>query len=272
MLPDFCRPWYKSILEKESTELVDASTIFRIWSLEGEEKYYRIINNALLSDNYVVLNKYKSFINDLRKAIKQNPLQESVTVYRGLRLDPKYVQCEYKIGKLFLWPTLSSTSRNKDITSKFGNYTFEINISTKDGYTYCADISQYSKYPKEQEVLIYPYSGFRVRNILSDARIIQLDCVDTLQIEAFSRALIPEQVKLFDQNRQIYVYLDKENPRLYFSHANDPNRQYLIKENDEGYWDSHNRYHHKNGYFLHQGNHLWKEYHNNKYVASFQQV
>ena len=158
------------------------------------------------------------------------------------------------------------------MASKFGNYTFEINVLENDYFSYRADISQYSKYPSEEEVLFYPYSGFRVKNILSDARIIQLDCLDTVDVESNSRNQILKQTKLFDQQRQLYVYLYKTSNSLHFSRANNPTQQYLIKENPSGYWDSHYRYHHQNGYFLHQGNKNWEEYQNDRCIASFQQV
>lgn len=174
---------------------------------------------------------------------------------------------------MFLWPTFSSTSRDKDTAKNFsGNYLFEINLSPKDGCTYYSDISKYSKYPHEKEILIYPYSGFRVKQILSKDRIIRLECVDTLQIESYSRQLIPKEVTLFDGKRQLYVYLHKNKDDLHFSRANNPTQRFLIAENPSGYWDTYYRYHHKNGYFVDKGNHLWEEYYNKKLHASFQQV
>ena len=93
-------------------------------------------------------------------------------VYRGLKLDPSNIY-QIKTDMAFLWPTFSSTSRKRNIAQKFGSYLFEIDTSPHDG-TYRADISNYSTY-SEEEVLFYPYSGFRVKNILKDARVIQLD-------------------------------------------------------------------------------------------------
>jgi hypothetical protein len=272
-LANFRRPGFRTIKRQISLGPVDAAAVFYKWSLEGEEQIYKKINNALLTDDYIALKKYQGIINYLREAIKQNPLKESVRVYRHLKLDPKYVQDEYQVGKMFLWPTFSSTSRDKNIALKLpGNYLFEINLSLKNGCTYCSDISKYSQYPHEKEVLIYPYSGFRVKQIFPDDRIIQLDCVDTLQVELHSKKLIPEQVKLFDEKRQIYVYLHKNTEGIHVSPADNPTQRFLIAQNQNGYWDTYYRYHHKNGYFLHRGNHLWEEYHDNKLNASFKQV
>jgi len=272
LLPTFRRPCYLDIIKMNvNFQSTDASTIFYQWTLEGKSSIYKKINDALLSDNYNILKDNYIYINNLRHAIKENLQEESIKVYRNLELDSNYVRNEYKENQMFLWPTFSSTSRNKDIASTFGNYSFEINAIPND-FTYRTDISPYSRYPHEQEILFYPYSGFRVNRILSDARLIQLECVDTLEIESYSKKLIPDQVKLFDQSRDMFVYLYKDSEDLHWSTVDQPDRLYLIGQNTNGYWDSHHRYHHKNGYFLNKGNSLWEEYQNNLYHASFQQI
>jgi hypothetical protein len=272
LLPTFRRPCYTDIIKMNiNSQPLDKSNIFYQWSLEGQSPLYKKINDALLSDYDDILKENMVYINNLRHAIKQNLQDESIKVYRNLELDSNYVRNEYKENQMFLWPTFSSTSRNKDIASKFGNYTFEINAIPND-FTYRTDISPYSAFSHEQEILFYPYSGFCVKTILSDARIIQLECVDTLEVESYAKKLIPERVKLFDESRQMFVYLNKDNEDLHWSTVDQPDRLYLIGQNTNGYWDSHNRYHHRNGYFLHKGNSLWEEYQNNQYHASFQQI
>jgi hypothetical protein len=250
---------------------IDRSNIFHRWSLEGQSPLYKKINEALLSDDYDILKENQIYINNLRQAIKESLLEESIKVYRNLKLDPAYVRSEYKENQMFLWPTFSSTSRNKDKASIFGNYTFQIDALVND-FTYRTDISRYSEYPEEQEVLFYPYSGFRVKQILPDARIIQLECVDTLEIESYSKKLIPEKVTLIDPNRDMFVYLYKDSEDLHWSTVDRPDILYLIGQNMNGYWDSPYRYHHKNGYFLNKENSIWEEYQNNQYHASFQQI
>lgn len=272
LLPTFRRPNYMDIIKMNiNYQSIDTANVFRRWTLEGDELLYKKINDALMSDDYDLLNENMIYINSLRHAIKENLLDESIKVYRNLKLDPNDVLSEYKENEVFLWPTFSSTSRYKDIASKFGDYTFEINALPND-FTYRTDISKYSQYPHEQEILFYPYSGFRIKRILSDARIIQLECVDTLEIELYSKNLIPNKVKLFDKSRQMFVYLHKDNENIYWSTVDQPDRLYLIAQNRNGYWDSHYRYHHKNGYFRNKNNSLWEEYQDNQPHASFQQI
>lgn len=173
---------YKSvILPEQSTESVDKAKVFYQWTVEGPSSCYKKINQALLNDDYYTLREHVNYINQLRMAIKQSRSFESVKVYRGLKLQASDVH-QLKTDMVFLWPTFSSTSRQRHVANCFGDYLFEIDASTNDG-TYRADISSYSAY-SESEILFYPYSGFRVKNVLKDARVIQLECVDTMKIES----------------------------------------------------------------------------------------
>ncbi|CAF4745481.1 unnamed protein product [Rotaria socialis] len=101
------------------------------WS-EEDENYYQLINTALLDDNYEVLKKHARFINSLRMAIKNKHSDETIVVYRGLSIDSKQMEEEYKIGSQFVWPTFTSTSRDKDVADGFGDYIFEIHAAGHD--------------------------------------------------------------------------------------------------------------------------------------------
>ncbi|CAF0797197.1 unnamed protein product [Rotaria sp. Silwood1] len=204
-------------------------------------------------------------------AIHNNNENETLKVYRGLSIDSKHVKQEYKIGLKFLWPTFTCTSRNKDVAHLFGNYVFEIDATEHDGI-YRSDIAKYSVFPDEQEVLFYPYSGYIVQNIIEDAKIIQLKCIDTAEVESSSEKNIPRYVKLFDSLRNLYVYMYKDSNRVHASWGFQPNRIFLISDNKSGYWDAPYRYHHRNGYFLDIGNNQWEEYQNNNLFAMFERV
>ncbi|CAF1356559.1 unnamed protein product, partial [Rotaria sordida] len=153
---------------------------------------------------------------------------------RGLSIDPEHVKQEYKVGLRFLWPTFTCTSRNRDVAYRFGDYIFEIDAS-KHNWTYRSDISKYSIYPKEQEVLFYPYSGYIVQNIIYDAKIIQLKCIDTLQVESSSEKCIPSCVKIFDSTRNMFVYFYKNSTDIHWSHAEKSKEIFLIAQNMNGY-------------------------------------
>jgi hypothetical protein len=221
-----------------------------------------IINTALLQDDYETLKQNVRFINSLRKAIRNNNEKQSLTVYRGLTISSEHAKQEYKVGLRF-----TCTSRNKDIAHVFGDYTFEI-----DDWTYRTDISKYSVYPEEQEVLFYPYSGYIVKNIMHDAKVIQLKCIDTLQVEANSERHIPDDVQIFDPSRNIFVYFYKKTADVRWCYADKPTEMFLIAANHSGYWDAPYRYHHRNGYFIDKGENKWEEYQNNQLFAKFNRV
>ncbi|CAF1311648.1 unnamed protein product [Rotaria sordida] len=265
LLPTFRRPCYREI-NTINTMCDPAEKTFAKWS-EEDGQYYRTINTALLNDDYEVLKKNVQFINSLKMAIKNESKNEFVKVYRGLSINPEHVRQEYKIGLKFLWPTFTCASRNRDEASCFGDYIFEIDAS-KDDWTYRCDISKYSVYPEEQEVLFYPYSGFIVQNILYDAKIIQLKCIDTLEVESSCEKSIPSCVKIFDSSRNMFVYFYKDSADVHWSYGDKPNEIFLIAQNMNGYWDAPYRYHHCNGYFIDKGNNQWEEYQNNNLHAS----
>lgn len=159
---------------------IDKASLFRKWTIEGPNSCYKEINRSLLNDDLYTLQKHANYINELRRAIKENLSWETMKVYRGLQLESSEIH-QLKTGMAFLWPTFSSTSRIRSIAQGFGNYLFEIDTSPNDGI-YRADIRSYSPY-SEEEVLFYPYSGFQVKNIFKDARVIQLQCIDTNRVE-----------------------------------------------------------------------------------------
>lgn len=269
LLPTFRRPCYRELTQIH-VQCEPASQLFAKWT-EEDGTYYNTINTALLNDDYEVLKNNIKFINSLRIAIQNTNANESLIVYRNLNISSELVKEEYKIGLQFLWPTFTCTSRNRDVTHTFGNYTFEIAASEND-WTYRTDISKYSVFPDEQEVLFYPYSGFVVKDVMYDAKVIRLKSMDTLKVESKSKKLIPEQIKIFDASRNMLVYMYKNSSDIHWSYADKPNQKFLIGQNQKGYWDSPYRYHHCNGYFVDKGDNIWEEYQGEKLHARFVKV
>ncbi|CAF1347180.1 unnamed protein product [Didymodactylos carnosus] len=272
LCPTFRRPNYRRILSvplQDIGELIPKEQLFHMWTKE-KGQYYHFINSALLEDDHQVLEDNLNFIFSLKHAIKSNSYSHHGKVYRGLELDDEQVKEEYKIGTTFLWPTFTCTSKDKEQAGRFGHYLFEIDIPG-EGITYCCDISQYSDFPYESEVLFYPYTGFRVTQVLPEKKLIKLTCVDTLTIEKENEKLIPDQVKIYDEFRDMYVWFYKSDTNIYWCNADDPETIYIIAQNDNGYWDSPYRFHHKNGYFLKRSL-KWEEYQDNEKICEFREV
>ena len=265
LLPTFRRPCYREIMDTPVQDEAEHD-IFSRWTKE-DGQYYAKINLALLNDDYDVLKENVHFINNLRKAIKNNNHKDTINLYRGLCISAAHVKQEYKVGLQFL----SCTSKNRDIAHVFGDYTFEIEATDND-WTYRADISKYSMFPEEEEVVFYPYSGFIVKNIIPDAKVIQLKCMDTLSVEETSEKRIPETVKISDESRNMFVYFYKKSNEVHWCYADKPEQMYLIAGNQNGYWDAPYRYHHRRGYFIDKGENIWEEYQKDQLFASFHRV
>ena len=269
LLPTFRRPCYREIMTTNVKSDPEAD-VFSKWTRE-DGQYYHKINTALLNDDYDVLKENVQFINSLRMVIRKNNQQVAMKVYRGLCIADEHVKQEYKVGLQFLWPTFTCTSKNKEVARGFGNYLFEIDASPDD-WSFRADISKYSEFPQEEEVLFYPYTGFVVTNIVPDAKVIQLKCVDTLQVESQAEKQIQSVVKIFDSSRNIFVFLHKDNANAEWCYANEPNKVFIIAANQTGYWDAPYRYHHRNGYFIDKGHNVWEEYHSDQLFSKFSRV
>lgn len=135
------------------------SAVIRAYTMESF--LYREANQALLHDSTVELRKYGGFVRALRCAILSRVRAgynvTSGHVWRAMQLDDNSM---YQPGQKFLWPNFVSTSKNEE-DAFAGNTMFCINLDG-EGLTYAIDIEEFSVFPEEKEVLLYPYSGYEV--------------------------------------------------------------------------------------------------------------
>ena len=127
---------------------------------------YREVNTALCTDDRYLLLRHARFINLLRQALHGH--REEGMVFRGMFLPGRDHQL-YRVGRRFLWPGFTSASRDPRQADAFGSWSgngervlFAIDLSLGRGVTFCRDISSFSDYPWEEEVLFFCYSGFEV--------------------------------------------------------------------------------------------------------------
>ena len=95
-------------------------------------------------------------------------------VYRGLTLDKSEISTHFKVGKVYRDMGFMSTSKKEVIAQKFNclgvplsktdNRSITLVIESKTG----RDVSKFSQYPEEQEVLFLPLTGFEVLSIEKD--------------------------------------------------------------------------------------------------------
>jgi hypothetical protein len=93
--------------------------------------------------------------------------QSCMTVNRGANLPDAVVE-QYRVAAqafyICAFPSFTSTSRNRARAERFGNVLFVVDIRQSDG----RDISSYSNYPHEEEVLLNPNFNFYIRSLVFD--------------------------------------------------------------------------------------------------------
>jgi hypothetical protein len=89
-----------------------------------------------------------------------------MTVYCGANLSDDLID-KYRnnLDAYLTFPEFTSTSRNREKAEQFGNVLFIISISSLDG----TDVSSYSDYPDEEEILLRNDFAFYIRSCTFDA-------------------------------------------------------------------------------------------------------
>ncbi|CAF1559186.1 unnamed protein product, partial [Didymodactylos carnosus] len=152
---------------------------------------YKLVNKTLRENDKTKVDTlapfsyflFDSWLNDSKN-------QYNMEVYRGANLDREMIEC-YKeaIGTYKCWYGFSSTCKNRHKAEAFGNTLFIIDlIKTKRGGF---DMSSYSCYPQEEEVLLPPGTAFKIISLRSDMdnnnHCISLDVLDDLDNAESSR-------------------------------------------------------------------------------------
>lgn len=136
-----------------------------------ESVFYKDMNQALrknTEDSEKILDDYRDYLHHFGEGIQNLPSFLG-TVYRGIR---SVVKSElYKPGTTITWQSPSSSSKSMLVPANFVDWvgntkcrgTFFIITSTSG-----KDISQFSRFPEEEEVLFKPNTHFEVDRIASD--------------------------------------------------------------------------------------------------------
>lgn len=147
---------------------------------------YRCVNEALVSGNISRIYPYRYLIKlvyrqlkALYKEYKQQPSKQTLHLFRGLRL--KYSEIRLianHINDLISLNSFVSTTLEEDIAKKFCNIRaakddeavlFKIDIDMNNEHNIpFADISKFSQFPEEEEILISIGSIFRIESVTLD--------------------------------------------------------------------------------------------------------
>jgi tetratricopeptide (TPR) repeat protein len=152
-----------------------------LWWYSRESFFYKILNKALRSQNIHVLFLFRSFISDIYHQLQHHKCKRPIRVYRSqLMSSDELANLKQYIGQFISVSSFLSTTTQRQVAIFYmGTGTplddlqrvlFEIDadpdvVTTKP----FADISSYSEFDSESEVLFMLSSIFRLNNISCDS-------------------------------------------------------------------------------------------------------
>ncbi|CAF3008529.1 unnamed protein product [Rotaria sp. Silwood2] len=134
----------------------DESAAVFLYTMEwGETSLYQVINRALRAEDRSSLKPWFGYLKLFDTAVHKLPTVRK-NLWRGVATD---VANNFKAGDEFTWWTISSCSTSVTIIEKFlGSNSTLFLIEAVNG----KDISGYTNYPGENEVILCPGTRFRV--------------------------------------------------------------------------------------------------------------
>ncbi|CAF3676415.1 unnamed protein product [Rotaria sp. Silwood1] len=154
-----------------------------------ESFLYRCINRALRDEDITKLKSlgpycyllHWSLIGDQSVNVSNNKEKQLFTgiVYRGMNLEEWAIE-SYKTakGSYRSWPAFTSTTKNREIASLFGNVLFIIDI--QNDVFISQDISMVSQMKDEEEVLLRAGTIFKILDIDSTNTCSSTTCIDSI--------------------------------------------------------------------------------------------
>eukprot|EP01084_Bolivina_argentea_P111875 199553_1 len=154
----------KQLQKQQCDDIIERICVW-LWSLEADadtENLYKMINEALYSDDYDNIELYMPLIRGINKYLVQE-IKIPMITYRGSKMSVSHFRYIKSLrGCIVRCPAIVASSENEDNAKQFqSNYMLEIEIPK--GIWNAAPISQHSAFKNEQEVLFPPYSSFRIK-------------------------------------------------------------------------------------------------------------
>ena len=191
---------------------------------EEKDSFYQDLNSWLRGLDALAYDKIGYFASDLMFCLneygvyKDKGIIADTTLYRGTRLN--YIDLllyERNLGKIITFPSFTSTSEEKSVAEEFsgrndlgnnnGLYSvvFTIYIKNSENYCPCAfDIQEVSKFDSEREILIQPFTFFRIKDVSIDLKVLKAD----ISLEMIRKQ---EILEVYIKNKNKLTYNEKEN-------------------------------------------------------------
>ncbi|UJR32801.1 hypothetical protein I4U23_020263 [Adineta vaga] len=184
---DVCRHYYRG--NSKEQKLIDEferdyQPELAIQWYSKQSFAYKLVNKALRSEDIDQLYTLRIFVSDLAKSLErehQNMLhsgEKILTVFRGAKLTMEdFDKIMQNKGKLISTNGFLSASRSRSKASSFAKnpsrrvdivavvFAIQCNIRELDQSVIFADISKFSKYPEEEEVLFDLSATFQINSI-----------------------------------------------------------------------------------------------------------
>ena len=149
----------------------DEAVTIHSYCYPGSDAPYHKMNKALAERNDNAIRNCRGYILHLMKALRKlKPIKTiGTTLYRGI--DGKYLKFDdehYKEGNALTWPAFTSTTQREESAYAFSNRAEQPIIFEIHGDFVGYDIKMFSRYPKEEEVLLEPETKFKVVSIKQD--------------------------------------------------------------------------------------------------------
>ncbi|CAF1410716.1 unnamed protein product [Adineta ricciae] len=151
-----------------------------LWWYTRESFFYKILNSSLRMENLHLMFLFRSFISDICEQLKKNPVKTSIKVYRSqLIAKEEFQNLQKSTGQFISINSFFSTSLSRstalsfldlsDGSSDLQKILFEVSadpttVTTKP----FADISKFSDFNDEQEILFMIGSIFQIEKIEND--------------------------------------------------------------------------------------------------------
>ncbi|CAF1311727.1 unnamed protein product [Didymodactylos carnosus] len=135
----------------------------------AESFLYKLVNSTLRNEDWSKVDTLGAYCCLLNRHLWKSRNKQELILYRGCTLTTELFE-EYKeaIGKWIKWLGFSSTSKSRQQAEQFGNTLFIIHISRSYLASWQSDISSFSHYPFEQEVLLMAGHSFYVKQVERD--------------------------------------------------------------------------------------------------------
>ena len=150
-----------------------SKTLLHAYTLQTVPAFYKMLNDAFRIGTEESVSKYRAFFTMLHDSVKKKILRKYVgTVYRGTYFSPEVIS-NLKLGQQINLSCFTSTSKSQSVAWEFArktkrNVLLEIELNSKADSNVDIHAENCSRYPEEQEVLLLPFSVFKIMRIFKE--------------------------------------------------------------------------------------------------------